>query len=1029
MVTMKTRIFFVLAAIGLLASCAKEQAIQNENVLPSGQETQVGRTTLTVGLTEPEALAPQNTKTHMDLVLMDGKHRVYWSNGDQIAANGVSSDALSEIPEYSQTADFNFAAVLSTPYNIVYPASIYTDATHVALPAIQDYRAGGFAEGMYPMAGYSVDGQGITLGYLCAMLKISVLRASTAADEDNLVAVRFKGRNSEQVSGAFTIDYENAALTATSSAAADKEVRVVKTMETSTESACVYYVVVPAGTYSNGFDIIVQDVNGHIMTQSKTESTTLAAGHLYALPEFAFVPTATELGIEISNASQLVAFATAYNNREYEDLGDALVVSLTDDIVFDATTSAAFNETAGIGNVISSEVTNYFHGIFDGQGYSISGYTGVAPLFAYTGTSGIVKNVVMAADSDKTIPADHTGDLFGAFVGYHKGLLKDCTSNADLTFSNIATKGHFYGGLVGRNHGGRIIDCTMNGDVVCPASAVSISTAANQAGIGGIAGRANGACLIDGCYFNGNLTVSDGTQYGGITGIKGVNFFIGGIVGHHQEGVVSNCTTQAGKAIDVRGTFNAYTGGIVGWIELKETVAALDGCTNNMTVTFTSNGARGVITPTALAGIVSYGQGAAVSNCVNNGAVSTNCDANLLYAGGIAAVGDNSTFSSCRNTAGVTHTNVTAAAQTARYLAMGGIVGIFTANEGSESGTVSSCRNSGKILCNQLGTSTNTTVDMAGIVGKADVPVSITGSKNLKDGVVQAIDVTGKVAFARTAMGGVVGYSNKAGSVIRGCSNAAKIYCQYTQGGTNNRPTYMGGIAGFMGVADKNGCSGLAGLEIDDCHSSGCVQNQNYNNTITLEGGPIHGGIVGAILGTAASKASVHDCTSSSPGVNPADSIITGQRGICGGIAGYVSHTTLEDNASSVTISINSNAQGGGGIVGWSVASSLSNCTYSGLIGPVTGTTGVAPKYVGGLIYQMDGASSIVSCKVDGADIHKGGHASAVAPAVLVSKAAEGATISNCGVKGTLDGAAITLSSNMITEDSGAAITGTYLIP
>lgn len=1023
---MKTRIFFVLAVIGLLASCAKEQAIQNENVLPDGQGTPAGVTTLTVGLTEPEALAPQNTKTHMDIVVMEGKHKVYWSNGDQIAVNGVSSEPLSEIPEYSQTADFNFDAVLSTPYSIVYPASIYADATHVALPAIQDYRAGGFAEGMYPMAGCSADGQGITLGYPCAMVKISVLRAAADADEDNLIAVRFKGRNDEQVCGSFAIDYETATLTATSSAAADKEVRVIKTMETSTASACVYYVVVPAGTYSNGFDIIVQDVNGHIMTQSKTESTTLVAGHLYAMPQFEFVPTATELGVEIASAQDLIQFATDYNNKVYDYLGDALVVSLTTDITFDAESSAAYEATTGIGNVISTDVTNYFHGVFNGRNHTISGYTGSVPLFAYSGSSGIIENIILAADCDKVITADNANDLFGAFVGYHKGLLQNCVSHADLTFSNIANKGHFYGGLVGRNHGGRIVNCTMNGDVVCPA-ALTLSTAANQAGIGGIAGRSNGNSLIDECQFNGNLTVSDGTQYGGITGVKGVNFFIGGIVGHHQEGVVSNCTTQAGKAIDVRGTFNAYTGGIVGWIEQKETAAALDGCTNNMTVTFASNGARDVITPIALGGIVSYGQGASVSNCVNNGAVSTNCDANLLYAGGIAALGDNSTFSSCRNTAGVTHTNVTAATQTARYLAMGGIVGIFTENKGSESGTVSSCRNSGQILCNQLGTSTYTTVDMAGIVGKADVPVLITQSKNLKDGVVQVIDITGKTAFARTTMGGVVGYANKAGSVLRGCSNAAKIYCQYTKGGTSNRPTYMGGIAGFMGVANKSGCTGLAGLEIDDCHSSGCVQNQNYNNTLTLEGAPIHGGIVGAILGTETDKASIHDCTSSSPGTNPADSVITGQRGICGGIAGYVSHATLEGNASSATITINNNSQGCGGIVGWSVASFLSNCTYSGLIGAVSGTTGVAPKNVGGLIYKMD-SGSIASCKVDGANISKGTHASATNPAVLVSEAAEGVTITNCGVKGTLDGSPITLSSNMITEDSGATVTGTYVI-
>lgn len=1014
---MKTRIFFVLAAIGLLASCAKEQAIQNENVLP--QDAPV-LTTLTVGLPDSQSGA----KTHMDATAEEGKHKVYWSDGDRIAVNGTASLALSEVPENSQTATFSFESVLSTPYNILYPASAYQDATHITLPAIQAYSADGFAEGMFPMAGYSADGSGVTLSNLCAMVKISVLRASSEADTDNLIAVRFKGRNDEQVSGSFSIDYQNATLSGTSSAAADKEVKVVKEKTTSTTDAVVYYLVVPAGTYSNGFDIIVQDEKGHIMTKSKTGSLPLDAGSLYILPEFAFVPTGTELGVEIANAQDLIQFATDYNNQVYDAIGDALVATLTADITFDATTSAAYEATNGIGNVISTDVTNYFHGLFNGQNHTISGYTGSVPLFAYSGSTGIIENIILAADCDKVIAADNANDLFGAFVGYHKGLLQNCVSHADLTFSNVATKGHYYGGLVGRNHGGRIIDCTMDGDLVCPVSSVSISAAALQAGIGGIAGRANGTSKIENCHFNGNIVISDGSTYGGITGVKGVNFLVGGIVGHLQEGSVSDCDTYAGKTMDVRGTFNAYAGGIAGWTEQTKP-SVINGCTNNMEVKLASNGGRSVITPTVLAGIVGHGTGVAVSDCVNNGAVSTTCDANLLYLGGVAAMGDDSNFDNCRNTGNLTHTNVSTDGNSARYISMGGIVAIFTQDAKAVS-TVNACKNSGRILCNQMGTSGNTTADMAGIVGKVDaMAITISNCKNLTSGNVQVIDIVNKVAFARTALAGILGYSHVSNTVVRGCYNSAKIYVQYNQGGTNNRPTYMGGIAGFMGVADKTGCSGLAGFEIDDCHSSGCVQNQNYNNTVTLEGGPIHGGIVGAILGTTASKACIHDCSSSSPAA--VDSLVTGLRGISGGIAGYVSNAVLQDNVSSAAVAGNNNATGSGGLVGWMIASSMSNSSFSGIIASVT-TAIVSPKNVGGLVYQMDATSSISGCKVDGATLAKGTNSAATNAAVLVSNAASGATISDCGVKGTLEGSPITLSSKMITTDGGATVTGTYLL-
>ena len=1019
---MKTRVAFVLAAMALLAGCAKE--IQAPVEMQTGEPfvLQVGINNSEPELESEPASAP--TRTYLgDKV--GSAYPVYWSDGDAIQVNDKTSNELSGIAAGTATTSFEFASgAPSTPYNILYPAGIYADATHVNLPAVQTYKAGGFANNMFPMAGYSADGSAITVSHLCAVVKVSVKRAAADADVDNIAAVRFKGRNSERVSGNFAITYTGTpALTAATGTGTELEVRVNKSLETSTSSAVVYYLVVPARTYSNGFDIIVQDANNHIMTKSKTGSVELSAGKMYNLAEFEFAPTGTELGVEIATVEDLINFATEYNAETYKALSSSFLATVTADLVFDASSSGDFNATGGIGNLIDEETTNYFNGVFNGNNHTISGYTGSAPLFAYTGAGGTVKDLTLAADCDKTIAAENSSELFGAFVGYHKGVLKNCISHADITFSNITVKGHYYGGLVGRNHGGSIIGCTMDGDVICPAT-VSISTAANQAGIGGIAGRSNASTsTIDDCHFNGNITISDGNTYGGITGIKGVNFFVGGIVGHLQEGEVKDCVTSTGT-IDVRGTFNGYVGGIAGYAEQTKP-SKITSCTNNMTVKLASDGGRSIITPTAVAGIAGRGTGVTFDKCTNNGAVSTTCDANLLYIGGITAMGDDSSFDGCLNKGSVTHANVTDAAQTARYLTFGGIVGVFTSGA-TKTSTIEKCKNYAPILCNQLGTSSNTTVDMGGIVGKTEgKAITITDCKNLVGGTLKVVDTKNKVAFPRTAVGGILGYSSIANTTISGCANSAWIWCQYSQGGTNNRPTYMGGIAGFLGVASTSECSGVAGLEIDDCHNTGCIQNQNYNNTVTLEGGPIYGGIVGAILGTDESKASIHDCSSATPA---ADSLIMGQRGISGGIVGYAAKAQLEENESSASLSGNNNAIGSGGIAGWIVGSTLTNCTFSGLIGATTGTN-VSPKNVGGLVYLMDANSTVTGCKVNGATITKGTHASATAAAVLVNNIASGATIANCGVKGTLDGAPITLSSNMITTDGGATVTGTYLLP
>ena len=264
-------------------------------------------------------------------------------------------------------------------------------------------------------------------------------------------------------------------------------------------------------------------------------------------------------------------------------------------------------------------------------------------------------------------------------------------------------------------------------------------------------------------------------------------------------------------------------------------------------------------------------------------------------------------------------------------------------------------------------------------------------------------------------MGGIVGYVPGANSTIKGnCRNSGQVYIDFRTANKNGRASYIGGIAGVMGVASTSAVTGVEGLEISDCHNTGAVYTRNYNNTATtLPGTAFSGGIVGAVVGTSTGNALIKENTAGS-------FTQTTYRGLSGGIAGYAEQTALTDNTASQTMTGNNNAEGYGGIVGWSVASSLSGCTFAGTINTV--------KNMGGLIYLMDGSSTIQGCKVNGATFTKGTNAAATNPAVLVSTAKGNATISDCGVKGTIDGVAITLDSNMITSDEGADISGTYLI-
>lgn len=326
---------------------------------------------------------------------------------------------------------------------------------------------------------------------------------------------------------------------------------------------------------------------------------------------------------------------------------------------------------------------------------------------------------------------------------------------------------------------------------------------------------------------------------------------------------------------------------------------------------------------------------------------------------------------------------------------------------------VTNCTNNAAVLSNAIGTATQTTIDISGIVasaGTTDAPLQIDILSCENNGTVTLTN-SGTTVTTRLTVAGVLGYCAAANTTIESCDNKAQIYCNSQQSAAG-RVSYSGGIIGLMGTL----AAGVEGLEINNCTNSARVWNRSYNTTVTpASSTPFGGGIVGAIIGTSSSKANVHDCST-------AGGDVVELRGYCGGIAGYAQDATIKDNtvAQAMTGS-NANSQGAGGLVGWAVSTAISGCSTSASINTV--------KNIGGLVAKLDTGSSIENCEVNGATLTNGTNAAATAAAVLVSDAADGVTITGCGIKGTLNSAAITLSSNMITTDGGATVTGTYLLP
>ncbi|MCQ2155971.1 MAG: hypothetical protein MJY57_02055 [Bacteroidales bacterium] len=274
------KIFALIAAAAVLATaCTKQNAAEKQ-------------------LTKVTVSTCELTKTSMG-GNEEGTRSVFWSVGDAICINGVPSQNLTseDINAAGTTATFKFEGLIDKPYNVYYPASGYKDASTITLPSVQgDANGDNFANGAVPLYGYLEGEGGFKMHQLCAILKIQLKKKTHAHD---IKYVEFSGNGGEQVCGSFTLDYQTGALTPTSTASADRAVKVAASRTLSTEEVSVVNICIPAGTYTDGFKVRVVDVSGHYMDKAKASESTIERGNIYVMSPFEFEPTGTIMDIEI----------------------------------------------------------------------------------------------------------------------------------------------------------------------------------------------------------------------------------------------------------------------------------------------------------------------------------------------------------------------------------------------------------------------------------------------------------------------------------------------------------------------------------------------------------------------------------------------------------------------------------------------------------------------------------------------------------------------------------------------------------
>ncbi|MCQ2184236.1 MAG: DUF4886 domain-containing protein [Bacteroidales bacterium] len=478
-------------------------------------------------------LSQAGTKTSLE------GSKIYWSNGDRISANGVESEALSDVPAQCASAKFALGQDVSYPISILYPSAFYKDAQTITLPSLQSRAENSFATGTFPCAGIlSSEGENVTLKNLCALVKVQV----TSSHNHPIKGVIFKGGAGEQVCGDFTVDYSACTLTPEGGSS---QLKLSTGLLSPGDTPADLYFVVPAGSYS-GLSFRIIDTQNHYMDVSKKSGITLSAGTMYSFSSpVDFVPTKTLVDIgqgdfgsngavvrKISSAAEWNTFATSYNAGEFSNIDPAFfTVQIAADLDFKGTELVTINN---------------FSGAVEGRGHLIKNLSAYGPLFSSL-TNACATDIHF--DSSCTFVSDNSDESFGPIAGSISGkdcIIENCASDAHVTSNAI-----FTGGLVGTLESGTLMRyCTNNGIISADGT------------VGGIVGRLLD-CDMDDCSNYGSVTCTSGEgTLGGMIGLAASDKCI--ITGGGNYGKLTGNCTRRGLLVGEFKNISSMSGCFVG---------------------------------------------------------------------------------------------------------------------------------------------------------------------------------------------------------------------------------------------------------------------------------------------------------------------------------------------------------------------------------------------------------------------------------------------------------------------------------
>lgn len=222
-----------------------------------------------------------------------------WAAGDKVAINGLESVAVTAEGAGSATYAFETSKV-SAPVVVVSPYEIMTGKGEVTLPSTQDYVADGVDRAAYGLAGiaaelvadpenekkFTVD---VQLSPVMGIVSLPLtLDAATAENPVSIKQVSFTALNNAAINGTWNAE----AVTATDEYGVSYyDIKLTSVKGSSTVNlACgegvaidtyapVYFnLVVPAATYTGGFEVVVTDTADHNYILTLSEDVVVERG-------------------------------------------------------------------------------------------------------------------------------------------------------------------------------------------------------------------------------------------------------------------------------------------------------------------------------------------------------------------------------------------------------------------------------------------------------------------------------------------------------------------------------------------------------------------------------------------------------------------------------------------------------------------------------------------------------------------------------------------------------------------------------